>query len=199
MSSEIVLSDSDSMNPLTVRSIISDMVQESESLVVNSEQSYKKITSLYSQAREFKKYIEARRKSVTEPIRKQLSAINDKAKELTDPLDRVIYFSNAKANGYIQLLEQMRINQQEKLRQAADLFEASDQVYLPEVENVVRGEGASAVTKKEKNFRLVDLSKVPLKYLMLDEDQIKKDLKMGIDEIPGLEIYEETKTTLRVR
>jgi hypothetical protein len=45
----------------------------------------------------------------------------------------------------------------------------------------------------------VDISKVPTKYLMVNEEAVKRDLKLGIETIPGLEVYEETTTQLRVR
>lgn len=182
-----------------IRNVIDDMVEFTKSLVVKDETSYKKITSLYRQAREWKKCIDAKRKEMTEPLRKQTSAINDKAKDLTDPLDSVIDMANAKANGYLQMLEEIKRKEDEKLREAAALFDAADELYIPPMEKTIRGDGAVTVTKKEKRFKLVDITKVPTKYLMIDEAAIKKDLQLGLAEIPGIEVFEETTTQLRIR
>lgn len=184
---------------IEIKNVISDMRLFTENLVVNSEQSYRKITSLYAQAREWKKTIDAKRKSLTEPLRKQASAINDKAKELTDPLDNIIDMANAKANGYLRMLEEIKRKEDEKIREAASLFDAADELYIPPMEKIIRGDGAVTVTKIEKRFKVLDIAKVPTKYLLVDEAAIKRDLGLGLSEIPGLEIFEETTTQLRIR
>lgn len=186
-------------NTLQVKNVIKDMLAFATSLVVETEPAYKKMTSLYSQARIWKKCVDEKRKTMTEPLRKQTSAINDKAKELTDPLDQVIDLANAKATSYQRQLEQQRLEEESRLRKAAELFDAADEVYVPALEKVLRGDGASAVTKVEKRFRVVDISKVPAKYLMIDEKKLIQDIKLGINSIEGIEIYDETITTLRVR
>jgi hypothetical protein len=43
------------------------------------------------------------------------------------------------------------------------------------------------------------MAKVPAKYLMVDEAAIKRDLKLGVSEIDGIEIFEEKITQLRTR
>ncbi len=184
---------------IEIRSVIRDMRLFIENLVVDSEKSYLKITSLYAQAREWKKTIEAKRKSLVEPFRKQTAVINDKAKELTDPLDRVIDVANAKANGYLRLLEDVKRKEDEKLKEAAALFDAADEIYIPPMEKIIRGDGAVTVTRIEKRFKVLDIKKVPTKYLLVDEAAIKKDLNLGLAEIAGIEIWEETTTQLRIR
>jgi len=182
-----------------VKNVISSMLGFAEQLIVNSEQPYRQITSLYRQAREWKKSIESKRKELTEPLRKQTSAINDKAKELTDPLDSVIDLANAKANAYQRLLEEQKRQEDEKLRAAAALFDAEEELYIPPMEKVIRGDGAVAVTRTEKKFKVLDMSKVPMKYLMINEKAVEQDIRLGINAIEGLEIYEETTTQLRIR
>jgi len=44
---------------------------------------------------------------------------------------------------------------------------------------------------------LVDITKVPAKYLLLNDKAIKAAIKAGITQIPGLNIKEEMKMTLR--
>lgn len=187
------------VEPFEMREVIATRRSFVESLIVNSEESYKKITSLYAEAREWKKAIEARRKQLVDPYRKQMASVNDIAKELTDPLDAVIDMANGKANGYVRMLEEVKRKQEEDLRAQAALFDAADEIYIPPMDNIVRGDGAIAVTKTEMNFRVLDISKVPTKYLMVDEAAIKKDLKLGLSQIEGIEIYETKTTQLRTR
>lgn len=182
-----------------IATTVRDMVEFTNSLTVDSDQSYKKVTSLYAQAKQWRKCIDDYRKRMTEPLRKQTSAINDKAKELTDPLDAVIDLANAKASGYVKMLEKDKQDRDNRLRAAAELFDAGEDLYIPPMERVVRGDGAIAVTKTAKAFKIVDISKVPSKYLIIDEAAVKLDLRMGIMEIPGIEIFEEKTTQLRTR
>lgn len=182
-----------------IRNVIGDMVAFTQSLVVDNETAYKKITALYRQAKEWKKVVDTKRKELTEPLRRQTSLINDKAKELTDPLDAVIDMANSKSNGYVRLLEEAKKKEDETLRQAASLFDAEEELYIPPMEKTLRGQGAMTVSKVEKRFKVTDVTKVPAKYLTINESAVKKDLALGIMEIPGLEIYEETTTSLRLR
>jgi hypothetical protein len=184
---------------LQIKSVIGDMLAFTEQLLVDSEPAYRKITSLYRQAREWKKMIDAKRKELTDPLRKQTAAINDKAKELTDPLDHVIDLANAKASGYQRMLEEQKLQEEAKLRAAAQLFDAAEEIYIPPMEKTLRGDGAVTVTKAEKRFKVVDLAKVPLKYLMVNDKAIEQDIKLGINVIEGLEIYQTTTTQLRIR
>ncbi len=206
MATDLIVEEDDFLIPLNsveheaqIRATIRDMFAFTEQLTVDGEASYKKITSLYRQAREWKKCLEAKRTELVAPLRKQMAVINDKAKELTDPLDQVIALANAKVNGYHKLLEDLKRKEEEALRAEAAMFDAEDEVYVPPLEKVLRGDGAVSVTKTEKSFKVVDLSKVPMKYLRVNEKAIEQDLKLGINEISGLEIYETTSTQLRIR
>lgn len=206
MNAEIVLDENPfegSLNNLNHETIVFNKIQSmlefAMSTVVDNEGAYKKITSLYSQAREWKKCLEAKRKELTEPFRKQINIINDTAKKLSDPLDYIIDQANDKANGYVRMLEDLKKKSDEDLRAAASLFDEELDLYIPPLEATIRGDGAIAITKTEKHFRITDITKVPTKYLMVDEKAIKQAIKLGITEIPGLEIYEEKTTQLRKR
>ena len=183
----------------SVQKIIGDLVAYTKSIAVETEPAYKKMKALYRQARDWKKVIEGRRKELTEPLRRETSRINDKAKLITDPLDEVIDIANAKSNKYMLLLEEEKKKKEEDLKMIASLFDCDEEVYVAPLENVVRGDGAMMIKKSQRQFRLVDISKVPVKYLMVNEEAVKRDLKLGIDTIPGLDVYEETTTQLRVR
>jgi len=170
-----------------------------KSIVVECESSYNLLTSFYHKARDLKKKIEAKRKELVDPYRSEIARINDMAKDLSEPLDQMIEVANNKTGKYVKLLEEAKIKEQEAVNEAAKMFEVEEPQYVAPLEKTVRGDGALAVTKMEKKHRLLDITKVPIKYLILNDAQVKLDIKLGINEIPGLEIYEEAKTTLRTR
>lgn len=177
---------------------VSALMSFAKELAVVSEESYKKMTSFYAKAREWKKALEAKRKELVEPLRKRTSAINDKAKELSDPLDAIIEIANDKTAKYLHALEQAKRIEDEKLRAAAACFQAEEELYIPPTEKI-RGDGATAVTKIEKDFRVIDKNIVPYRYLMVNESSIKQDIKLGVHEIPGIEIFEVKTTRLATR
>jgi hypothetical protein len=170
-----------------------------EKMEINSDADHAKIRPHYSNAREWKKRIEDFKKDAAAPLKKRIAAINDKAAELLDPLERIISLCNEKTNAYMKSLESKAKAEKEAAREAAEILGLSETVYVPEVSHTLKGDGALAVTKTIKKFRVVDASLVPLKYLLVDEKAVQNDLKLGIQTIPGLEIYEETITTLRTR
>lgn len=182
-----------------IKGIVCHMLAFAKDLIVDSEETYKGITSLYRSAREWKKAIDAYRQELVAPLRNQMSVINDRAKELTDPLDKVIDIANAKTAEYHKILAETKRLEDEKIRAAAAIFDAQDEIYIPPMEKTLRGAGAISVTKTVKRFKIEDLKKVPLKYLMINEDIVNQDIKLGVAEISGISIYEETTTQLRTR
>ena len=188
-----------SESPINVKGVIAEMLSLAEGIKVNTEQSYRKITSMYKHAREWKKAIDVKRKEMVEPYRKQTALINDKAKEITDPLDRVIDLANTKVAGYQKMLEIAKQEEEDSLRAAAALFDAEDEVYVAPLEKTIRGDGAIAVTKTEMKFKVMDLGKVPLKYLQINEEAVEQAIKLGVFEIPGIDIFETKTTKLRIR
>lgn len=183
-----------------MKQAICDMVAFTKDLAVQCDESFRTATSLYRQARDWKKRIDERRKAAIEPDRARIAAINDKAKELTDPLDQIIEITNMKTASYTRLLEEKKKEEEAKIKEAAELLDlVPSEIYIAPMEKTIRGDGAIATTKIEKRFRVTDLSKVPLEYMMINESKIKTSLKLGVNIIPGIEIYEEKITQLRAR
>lgn len=181
-----------------VKYAISEMLVRVNSLTVDSEPAFKMVTALYSKAREWQKLIETKRKEAIEPARKIVITINDKAKAIGAPLEEIIEIANTKAASYTRLLEQKRLADIERLNAQAALLDLDQNIAIAQVAPP-RGDGAMAYTKVEKRFRVLDLAKVPQKYLKIDETLVDRDIKLGVGEIPGIEIYEETTTLLRRR
>jgi len=61
---------------------------------------------------------------------------------------------------------------------------------LPKVQNKIVSEKGSAVLKNRKNFRVVDISKLPLAYLKANEPAIRQAMYDGV-EVQGCEYFLE--------
>uniref|UniRef100_A0A6H1ZVD9 Uncharacterized protein n=1 Tax=viral metagenome TaxID=1070528 RepID=A0A6H1ZVD9_9ZZZZ len=76
-------------------------------------------------------------------------------------------------------------------------------VVTPEIEKTpekvkIDGAGTSSV-KMVWNFRIIDQSKIPPEYCLPDEKKITAAIRiMNVREIPGIEIYEEADTNVRL-
>ena len=72
---------------------------------------------------------------------------------------------------------------------------------LPQASATVRaGSGSgTAFQKTEWTFDVLDLKQVPLEFIMLNESEVKRQIKLGIREIPGLKIFERAKSQFRSR
>lgn len=181
-----------------VRHLLGGMVEAVKMFIVNNTTSYDQLTRFYTCIRKCRTKLEDERKKETEPYREKVNEINFKAKQILDPLDSLIELANQKAASYVQIVEAEKRKEQEEMNELASLL-GDDHFLAPMQKLEVKGEAASVVIKTEKTFKLVDIEKVPTRYLMIDEAAIKRALKAGIDQIPGLEIAETTKATLRTR
>jgi len=69
---------------------------------------------------------------------------------------------------------------------------------VPKAENVARADtGAAAFQRKSWEFEVEDIGNIPREYLLLDEKKVRDAIRMGIRNIPGIRIFETTKTVLR--
>lgn len=70
-------------------------------------------------------------------------------------------------------------------------------VVVPEVPKTTRTTEGSSSQRKEWTFKIVDPDKVPNEYRVIDEKAIRKAVKAGIREIPGVEIFQDYITGFR--
>jgi septal ring factor EnvC (AmiA/AmiB activator) len=69
---------------------------------------------------------------------------------------------------------------------------------MPERENITRTElGTSAHQRKEWKHEVVNPDLVPREYLTVDDKKIREAVKMGVREIPGVRIFEDSTTVFR--
>ena len=175
------------------------MVAEAIELDVTNETNFRKMTSIYADSKDWEKRIEFLRKEANGPDQDRINSRNDKAKEILTPLKQLQTVAKQKCEKYQLILEQRKQEEQKKIQQAVDLLGLDDVPMVAPVEKSIRGDGAIMVSRTVRKFRTVDLSKVPLKYLQVDQEAIDRDIKLGVSEIPGIEIYEEKITQLRSR
>lgn len=178
---------------------LKEIAISASNLPVESEEGFRRMTSLYAESKNWEKQIEFARKQANAPDQDKINARNDKAKELLTPLKEIQRIAKTKCERYQLMLEEQKAKEEAKIQDAVDLLGLDETPYLAPVEKSIRGEGAIVYTRTVRKFRIVDLAKVPAKYFKIDEDLIDQDIKLGVGEIDGIEIYEEKQTSLRTR
>jgi hypothetical protein len=166
-------------------------------LEIIDEKTFNAGTFLWKWLKDWKRLSETERKQEGKPYRDKVNSINDKYEKLSAPLEKFEKMIKSQIEEYQSILEMRRIVNLKSAQEASEIL--GESVLLPEQPKSLRGNGAIAYQKIERKFRVLDLVKIPLKYLMINEAKIKEDIKLGIFEIPGIEIYEEKTTQLRSR
>lgn len=179
---------------MTLKGYMTEMTTSAHALVIATQESYDEAMTLWNVAKKIKKSIEFQRKAANEPDQHRINARNDKAKEITKEIDVIESLVKQKTEGYLQELEAQK-QEEAKMADAVGLTLTPQELEV----GTVRGTGAYAYKVKKTRFRVTDLAKVPHKYLMLNEEVVELDIKMGIQNIPGIEVYEEEVTKIRSR
>ena len=201
MSAELILSRNEISfmeNENAVRRIVSTMEQSAREILVNSEHSFKQASAIWSQARDIKKNVETQRKILGEPERKKVVSINNRAKELTEPLEWIEEHLRSKIEYYHWSLEKERLSFIEKQKEDAEILGVTPDIYVPELPESRRGEGCVTYMQKKRSIQVDDISQVPAKYLSLNTKLIEEDLEAGT-HIPGIKIEEIETLQLRSR
>lgn len=202
MTLAIKISDSEislGENLTGLKTKLKELIENTKMILVRDESSFNEITSLYKISKNWEKKIESARKEANAPDQDRINARNDRAKAVVGLLKELQGLANTKAEDYSAMLEMARKKEATALAEASQVlgFEIDLE---PQKEESIRGQGANLATRTVRKFRTVDLTKVPFKYLQVNEALVERDInKFAVDQIEGLEIYEEKTTYLRTR
>lgn len=141
--------------------------------------------------------LEQLRKDLNEPHRKQVNAINSAAKEVEAQLKEIATCLTAKLAIWQKELESRSEQRREAAKILTDSLGIEMSVFV-ESPKTLSNQDAIASTKIKIGFELENIELVPREYLMLDEDKIKKAIKMGVN-IPGIKIIETKELQVRKR
>ena len=194
-----VITLTDDQKELEAKTMLAEMRAAIIAITPTSEFAFNQIAPIYNRAKEWEKAVEDTRKRLCKPLRDKIAHINDRALVLSDPLEEIIKIAKMKTTQYQAMLDQKKKEEDSKILDAAALFDVADETYISDAKTKVRGDGALACQVTKKRYKLEDISKVPHRYLMVNEQAVKADMKLGITFIPGLSIYEEQETQLRTR
>jgi hypothetical protein len=149
------------------------------------------VNSKLDLAKKIKKDVEKKRKEIIKPFNDFVKKINDKIKkDVTIPLDNFI--AKLKAGLWKYEIEQRKI-QEEKLKsleiEKEPELESQEMPISSVVDELPQATGIKTV--KRWTYEVIDLEKVPRKYLQIDHKMVMTAIAAGQLEIDGLKIFEE--------
>lgn len=151
--------------------------------------------------------LEDLRKFFVKPLNDHVKAINQGFKPKTEALDAAMHEVHVRMSKFIQ--DENRKAQEKADRELARKEKANAKWGLPapqpkpvELMVGVKSEEATVYTVRSRKFRVTDETKVPARFMTVDETAVKSYLKnFKIDEeppvIPGIEFYIEESVGVR--
>jgi len=176
----------------TLRNINADFkkasapLEESEGIVKSKMIEYRRVES---------ERIEVKRKKEEEKQRKQDEIRRKKERRQAEKEAKIAEKKLAKENlSKKKAADAQKIIDDEKQAKQDELDKQGEE-FVPEVdikqENTVHSESGAARMRKVWKFEIENEKQIPKAYLTVDEVKIRKAIKGGVREIPGIRIYED--------
>jgi hypothetical protein len=175
------------------------MVKEATGTQVQSEREAERILSYAGDARRLFKKIEAVRKELTEPARKLVASVNDKAKLFTDKLKEVETILIQKVEEWKCSLRLKAVEEEAEREELEEVLGCNSVLAPASPPATLRGKGVTSYEKTEWTFEVTDVRLIPREYLMVDQAKIHSQIKNGVRQIPGIKMSVSQKTVLRTR
>jgi hypothetical protein len=183
-------------------------LEESRAVAVFSEKELDTAGFYIKKYKQLDKEIEKMRKSITDPLNKEIKDINSDFKNLTAEFQGELARLNSEVNDF--LIEKRKREEEEKAKEQkemedsliseAEIFNDEsvlDNIPQIEIKRESLGQMANTLTTARiKKWRVIDLDKVDRKYLIIDEQlmtRVRKDYDFEVKTQPinGIEFYYE--------
>lgn len=166
---------------------------EVEKLVIETTDDLTQATSLLSQLNRQLDAIKAHKEEKTKPLNTALRAIRDDYRPYEEALNDAIASLKTKMNTYATRLAIEQKEQQDKIlsdKRTSTETKINKLATLDDKPTEATTEQGSVKFYTVKKWRVVDMTKVPLDYLVVNEDAVKQAIKEDTP-VPGIEFYEE--------
>jgi hypothetical protein len=191
---------------------IDAMVQQATALEVGDDPAQVMAVEMAGQSKRLCNAIEKIRKDYVEPHNAFVKSVNGLAKSFQCKLTEIESGLKRKISVYQQRLELERRKQEEAARRAAAEAQRKmdaeakaagvetvtiDAPVIPPADPVIRTAAGSAYQERFWSFEVQDEAQIPREYLMVDERKLRDAVKAGVRTIPGVRIWEDSRTKIR--
>ncbi len=196
---------------VAVKKDLTSIEQEASAIKVTNDKEMATASEFLGVIKARVKRVEAKRVEYVKPFNDQVKKINADFKEMAWPYLAVEKNIKGKVGAYVDVkLAEEREEQRkadDKRRKEAEALAKKENISnrkaLAQVEKVkveekpksVKTEVGRVNTRQVKKFEVVDPSKVPDEYKMVDERLVRKAIADGKKRIAGVKIWEETQVS----
>src|SRR3990167_5072296 len=169
-------------------------------LVINNERGLDEAAKIRAGIKAVAKEIDEKKKEITQPLNLALKNVRGLFVPLEEACEKASRAVDSKVLDYHQKISKEREEAEAKLAKRVDngtmkmSTAAKKMEELPEAQRHVTTENGAITIRKIKKFRVVDITKVPVEYIIPNEVKIRKAMFDNI-LVSGVEYYEEDNIT----
>jgi hypothetical protein len=181
----------------TLEKQVSPLAQEAGNYIIDSIEAIDNASLFLRKVKEAENNLEAKRLEFTAPLNQSLKAINETFRQLKSPLTQARELLTGRILSW-KRLETERLAKEEARRRAIQEAheKAGHQVNAPVVLERPETKIGNTQTRKVWTFRVIDFSKIPDEYKLINQVTVNQAIRDGAREIGGLEIYQEEKLSI---
>jgi hypothetical protein len=171
-----------------------NQLADNSRIVINSQPTFNIAKEQLKSVKEFKKILKEKKESITKPLNEALKNTRELFKPVETKIETIEKYLNDGVLKYNQkLLTEQREREQEAQKKIEEAEEKGEEIdidkILKKTENVT--EKLNQIrTRKVTKLRVIDKTKIPYTYLVVDEYALKRALISG-EKIDGAELYDE--------
>jgi len=178
---------------------------------IDSSESYAQANEFLVRAKVELEKIENTRLFFTKPLNEQVKKINTLFNPQYERVEAVMNLVKSSMSGYLMVQEKKRIEEEAKLQEQfkkkqekaianGKLIDFDVAPVIPQLDTKVETKSGSTVARKVWKFKVVDIKKVPRKYLRVEvaHSEVAGAIIRGVREIKGLEIYEDFQVSAKI-
>jgi hypothetical protein len=184
---------------------------QAQMIVVKDEKTLKEATEFLGKVAKAKKQLEERRQFFVKPLNEQIRKINEFFKVRIMTLENAENIVKNEILKYREEVEKARKQQEELLKKQYEkelkkaqkkglpLPPPMPQITLQQQEKTVETDSAQVTARLVWDFEIVDESKIPREYLMVNEKAIRAAIKAGVRDIPGVRIFQKEELAVKTK
>jgi hypothetical protein len=175
---------------------VSDMIEAAKDIRVRSDNTEAQAVEMATAAKKLSRFIDKARSQAKRPYLDFNQQLDGMVMPIIKSLKKLEADQRKKCTAYRNELLRAEREKQAETAKLGNLTLSTKKAPKP-AEGKVETVMGSAGYQKVKVAKLVDISKVPEKYLIVDMKKVQADVQSGIMQIPGIEIVEEVKMSVR--
>jgi len=185
---------------LEIKKDVVKLNKTAQALLVQSDEDVIKATELLSKVKDRANRLEKARTFLVKPLNDHIKTINASFKALSEPLAKIEAYVKQQVVKYRQVVEAKRVEEEKKLQEKFEkkqekLKEQGKETFdlKPTIEATpikIASKSGAITAKKVWQFEIIDETKIPREYLIVDERKIREAIRNGVREINGVRIYE---------